>query len=64
MLPELTLAWHAALAESVSHDQACDFCLRDLAGRVIRCHEGASLYRAEQMAWREHKASEMLTGVA
>ena len=60
MLSDLTLAWHEALSESVYHDQSCEFCLTDLAGRTIRCAEGARLYAAEQAAWREHKADQML----
>lgn len=63
MLSDLTLAWHDALSESVYHDQSCEFCLTDLAGRTIRCAEGARIYNVEQAAWREMKAAQYL-GVA
>ena len=60
MLPDLTLVWHAMLAESVNHDVFCRSC-EDRPGP--RCAEGQRLYDAEQAAWREHKANEYL-GVA
>lgn len=60
-MADLTHEWHVALAESVYHDVFCRSC-EDRPGP--RCAEGQRLYDAEQAAWREHKASEMLTGVA
>lgn len=57
MPSDLTLAWHAALAESVNHDVSCRSC-EDRPGP--RCAEGQRLYDAEQQAWRDHKADQYL----